>query len=79
MSDPARAGLADLSNENPDSTVFVQAVLDGGLLGQQLAERHDFTARVAEFRDILTRHGPAAAAAEAEQAARNDQVVPTPA
>jgi fructuronate reductase len=79
MSDPARAGLADLSNENPDSTVFVQAVLDGGLLGQQLAQRHDFTARVAEFRDILTRHGPAAAAAEAEQAARNDQVVPTPA
>ena len=77
MSDPARTGLAELATENPNSTTFVQAVLDSGLLGHELAQRQDFTARVAEFRDILTRNGPAAAAAEAEQAARNDTVLAT--
>lgn len=73
MSDPARANLVALHSENPGSTAFVQAVLDGGLLGQDLAQHTDFTTRVAEFRDILIRHNPAAAAAEAAQAARDDE------
>jgi fructuronate reductase len=72
MSDPARAALVKLESENPGSTSFVQAVLDGGLLGQDLAQHPEFVTRVAEFRDILTRHSPAAAAAEAAQAATDD-------
>jgi fructuronate reductase len=76
MSDPARTDLALLAAENPASTVFVQSVLNGGLLGQELAQRTEFTFRVAEFRDILTRHGPAAAAAEAAQSAHDDQILP---
>jgi fructuronate reductase len=55
----------------------VQAVLNGGLLGQDLAQHSEFTARVAEFRDILIRRGPATAAAEAAQAAQ--QTLPAPA
>jgi fructuronate reductase len=78
MSDPARGSLASLAFGNPSSTDFVQAVLDSGLLGQDLAQRPDFTTRVAEFRDILTRHGPAAAAAEAAQIAHVKQTQPTP-
>jgi fructuronate reductase len=77
MSDPARAGLVALESENPSSTAFVQAVLNGGLLGQDLAQHSEFTARVAEFRDILIRRGPATAAAEAAQAAQ--QTLPAPA
>jgi fructuronate reductase len=77
MSDPARAGLVALECENPSSTAFVQAVLDGGLLGQDLAQHSEFTARVAEFRDILIRRGPVTAAAEAAQAAQ--QTLPAPA
>jgi fructuronate reductase len=72
MSDPARADLVALESENPGSTSFVKAVLGTGLLGQGLAQHPEFVARSAEFRDILTRHGPAAAAAEAAQAARDD-------
>ena len=73
MSDPARPGLVTIEGENPGSIAFVHAVLDTGLLGQDLAQHSDFTARAAEFRDILTRHGTAAAAAEAAQAAREDE------
>lgn len=79
MSDPARVGLATLAAETPDSPAFVQAVLNGGLLGQDLAQRTEFAARVAEFRDILSRHGPAAATSEAAQSARDDMAVGTPA
>ncbi len=67
MSDPARVDLAGLSTTHPRSTAFVKAVLDAGLLGGELAHHSEFAARVAEFRDILTVHGPAAAAAEAAQ------------
>ena len=72
MSDPARPGLVALESKNPGSTSFVKAVLDTGLLGQDLAQHPEFIARSAEFREILTRYGPAAAAAEAAQASRDD-------
>jgi fructuronate reductase len=72
MSDPARAGLVQLESENTRSAAFVKAVLDTGLLGQDLAQHVEFAARAAEFRDILTRHSPTAAAAEAAQAATDD-------
>lgn len=69
MSDPARAGLATLAATHPAPATFVRSVLDTGLLGTDLAGRPEFVARVAEFRTILTRHGPAAAAAEAQRSA----------
>jgi fructuronate reductase len=68
MNDPARTALAGLAATHAGSTAFAQAVLDTGLLGRELAGQPDFVARVAEFRDILTAHGPATAAAEADQA-----------
>ncbi len=66
MTDPARTGLAALADAHPAPGPFVRAVLDTGLLGLDLAGRDDFVGRIAEFRGILTEHGPAAAAAEAE-------------
>lgn len=75
MSDPARADLVALQRDNPGSAAFVQSVLDAGLLGQEMAGHTEFRARVAEFRDIITRRGPAAAAAEAAQAVRDEDHV----
>ncbi|SDO34187.1 fructuronate reductase [Nakamurella panacisegetis] len=72
MSDPARAGLVALQSETSSSTAFVKAVLDGGLLGQDLAQHPEFITRTAEFRDILARHGSAAAAAEAAAASDHE-------
>ena len=68
MSDPARPALAELAAAQPAPQPFVQAVLDTGLLGTDLAGHREFVDRVAEFRTILTTHGPSAAAAEAASA-----------
>ncbi|MET8980026.1 mannitol dehydrogenase family protein [Streptomyces sp. NPDC004539] len=69
MSDPARAGLREHAERATSTRDFVAAVLDEGLLGDGLREHPAFTERVADFVDVITRHGAAAAAAEARTAA----------
>jgi len=69
MVDPARNGLASAAAHAPSTTAYVQTVLDSGLLGRELPYHQEFTARVAEFVDIIIEHGAAAAAAEAAHAA----------
>jgi fructuronate reductase len=77
MTDPARARLAPLRSSRSSSADgpagagsrgFVRAALRGGLLGTALAEHDEFTARVAEFVDVLVRHGVDAATREAASA-----------
>ena len=51
MSDPARAGLVATRQRSRSTAQFAAAVLDDGLLGQDLAAHTAFTARVAEFVD----------------------------
>lgn len=68
MVDPAREQLADARARTGSTAAFVEAVLDGGLLGSELAAHPTFAARVAELADVITRSGPAAAAAEAASA-----------
>jgi fructuronate reductase len=66
MADPARPRLAKIAGNTGSSSEFVQAVFhSGGLFPSELASRTTFVERVAQFVDIIVRHGPAAAAAEA--------------
>ncbi|MEV8539604.1 mannitol dehydrogenase family protein [Streptomyces sp. NPDC051572] len=69
MTDPARATLRETAQNATSVPDFVAAVLDSGLFGDELAEHPEFAERVAEFVDILTRHGTAAAAGAAAEAA----------
>ncbi|MEU9448970.1 mannitol dehydrogenase family protein [Streptomyces sp. NPDC048277] len=69
MTDPARDGLRETARRSTSVRDFVTAVMDSGLLGNRLAEHAEFTARVAELIDVLTRHGTAAATAAAGEAA----------
>ncbi|MFC4951180.1 mannitol dehydrogenase family protein [Pseudonocardia sp. GCM10023141] len=61
MNDPARERLAALRTRTGSTAAFAAAVLDGGLLGTELAEHPEFAARVAELAEVLTRSGPRAA------------------
>ncbi|MEU1513234.1 mannitol dehydrogenase family protein [Streptomyces sp. NPDC005811] len=69
MSDPARGELREAARRTPSVRDFVATVLDGGLLGDRLAEHPVFTDRVAELIGLLTRHGTAAAVTDAARAA----------
>ncbi|AXG82309.1 mannitol dehydrogenase family protein [Streptomyces paludis] len=74
MVDPARERLAALARRAPAASGAsrVAAVLDSGLLGTGLTEFPAFAARIAEFVDVIVRHGPGAAAAEAGRAAESE-------
>jgi fructuronate reductase len=63
MTDPARARLAPFT-ALPTRT-FVTEVLGTGLLGSELASHDVFAERIAEFVELLVRHGVVAAAREA--------------
>jgi fructuronate reductase len=63
---PAGSGVG--SGSGSGSRGFVRAALGTGLLGAELAVHEGFTARVAEFVDVLVRHGVGAAAREAASA-----------
>jgi fructuronate reductase len=65
MADPARARLAADAAAAPSVASYVRTVLDGGLLGGELAQHTEFVDRVAELVDVIVAHGPAAAAREA--------------
>ncbi|WP_327657126.1 mannitol dehydrogenase family protein [Streptomyces sp. NBC_00483] len=69
MVDPARERLAALRAKTADGTSFATAVLDDGLLGDELPQYPAFAARVGEFVDLLQTRGPRAAAAEAAESA----------
>ncbi|WP_262700286.1 MULTISPECIES: mannitol dehydrogenase family protein [Streptomyces] len=72
MADPAREPLATIAARSATASgpPFVEAVLDSGLLGDGLRDHPDFAARVSELIDLIVRHGPAAAAADAAGALR---------
>lgn len=63
MTDPARARLAPFTAL--PTRAFVAEALGTGLLGADLAAYDAFTERIAEFVDLLVRHGVAAATREA--------------
>ncbi|WP_159795228.1 mannitol dehydrogenase family protein [Puerhibacterium puerhi] len=66
MADPAAPRLAALAREAGTARDLVEAVFrHGGVFGADLAERPDLLARVAEYVDLITTHGPREAAAEA--------------
>ncbi|TPQ23957.1 mannitol dehydrogenase family protein [Streptomyces sporangiiformans] len=69
MADPARGRLREAAEHSTSVRDFVAAVIDEGLLGDGLAEHSAFTERVAELIGVLTRHGTAAAAGAAAEAA----------
>lgn len=69
MADPARDGLRATAERATSVGDFVAAALDSGLLGDGLREFPRFAERVAEFIAVLVRHGPAAAAGAAAEAA----------
>ncbi|MER6090487.1 mannitol dehydrogenase family protein [Streptomyces bluensis] len=72
MADPARSDLRKTAERTTSVRDFVAAVIDGGLLGDRLPEHPVFTDRVAELIGVLTRHGTAAAAADAAEAADSE-------
>ncbi|MDI9974180.1 mannitol dehydrogenase family protein [Rhodococcus sp. IEGM 1307] len=66
MTDPARPRLAGMADNAASTTEFVRSVfVDGGLFPSTLASHTDFVSRIADFVDIIVRHGPAVAAGEA--------------
>jgi fructuronate reductase len=66
MTDPARPRLAALAHSAAPTPQFVHAVFrSGGLFPSELGSHTMFVERVAQFVDIIVRHGPAAAAADA--------------
>lgn len=70
MVDPARATLAGIAARvgTASGASYVEAVLESGLLGDGLTQYPAFADRVAELIDVIVRHGPAAAAADAARA-----------
>jgi fructuronate reductase len=69
MVDPARPGLVAARRCSRSTAEFVATVLDGGLLGTDLAAHPEFGKRVAELADVIAAHGPVTAAADAARAA----------
>jgi fructuronate reductase len=70
MEDPARGLLSGLAAESRSGQDLARRVLgDHPLLGEELAERDEFTARTGEFIDIIRSAGPLAAIAEASTTA----------
>ncbi|MER7399325.1 mannitol dehydrogenase family protein [Streptomyces sp. NPDC000151] len=69
MADPARDHLAALRARTPDGPSFATAVLNDGLLGDDLPEHPEFAARTGEFIDLIHTRGPRAAATEAARSA----------
>ncbi|QSE92815.1 mannitol dehydrogenase family protein [Rhodococcus pseudokoreensis] len=66
MTDPARPRLAGMADNAASTTEFVRSVfVDGGLFPSVLATHTEFVSRIADFVDIIVRHGPAVAAGEA--------------
>lgn len=65
MTDPARERLGALRARTKDGRSFAAAVLDDGLLGDELPGHPAFAARTGEFIDLIHTRGPRAAAAEA--------------
>jgi fructuronate reductase len=66
MTDPARPRLAALADSAASTLEFVHAVFrSGGLFPSELASHSIFVERVAQLVDIIVRHGPASAAADA--------------
>ncbi|MCA4134131.1 mannitol dehydrogenase family protein [Arthrobacter sp. M4] len=66
MEDPARKLLSRLANESRSGHELAHKVLaEHHLLGEELAERAEFTNRTGELIDVLHTHGPLAAIAEA--------------
>lgn len=62
MTDPARAGLADLAASARDGRDLAQRVVgERRLFGERLAERDAFIDRVGQLVDTIARHGVAAA------------------
>jgi fructuronate reductase len=74
MIDPARATLVSTAESARSIASFVDEVLDGGVFGDGLAEHTAFAHRVAELVDVIVRHGPEVAAAEAAQATDTDPI-----
>lgn len=71
MQEPARANLAELSQESATTRGFVEAVFTRGhIFSADLAEFTELIDRIAQYVDIITTHGPRAAAAEAANAAQ---------
>lgn len=69
MEDPARGLLAGLASESRSGHDLARKVLgDHHLLGEELAERDEFTDRTGEFIDLIRSAGPLAAIAEANTA-----------
>ncbi|MFI9781153.1 mannitol dehydrogenase family protein [Streptomyces sp. NPDC051956] len=69
MSDPARERLAALRARTAHGPSFATAVLEDGLLGDELREHPEFPGRIGEFVDLIHTHGPQAAAVEAAHSA----------
>ncbi|MBO8193875.1 mannitol dehydrogenase family protein [Streptomyces oryzae] len=65
MTDPARERLGTLRARTTDGPSFAAAVLDDGLLGDELAHHPHFATRAGELIDLIHTHGPRTAAAEA--------------
>ncbi|WP_030253135.1 mannitol dehydrogenase family protein [Streptomyces violens] len=65
MADPARDRLAALRTRAGGGPSFATAVLNDGLLGDELPEHPAFAARIGEFIDLIHTRGTRAAAAEA--------------
>lgn len=77
MQDPARELLARLAAESRSGADLARKVLgDHHLLGEELAERDDFTARTGEFIDIIHTAGPLAALAEANSTLQTTRSTP---
>ncbi|MEU6259411.1 mannitol dehydrogenase family protein [Streptomyces sp. NPDC047043] len=75
MTDPARDRLRRTAERALSTSEFVTRVIDAGLLGDGLAEFPEFTERVAEFIGVLARHGTAAAAGAAAEAADSEPLL----
>ncbi|MFG2894484.1 mannitol dehydrogenase family protein [Streptomyces sp. NPDC048248] len=69
MIDPSRERLTALRARTEDGPSFAAAVLDDGLLGDELREHPEFPSRIGEFVDIIQSRGPHAAALEAARSA----------
>jgi fructuronate reductase len=73
MVDPARVELVVARDRSRSTAEFVTTVLDGGLLGRDLAAHTEFTGRVAELIDVIVRDGPRGAATDAARATDADR------
>ncbi|MPY55786.1 mannitol dehydrogenase family protein [Streptomyces spongiae] len=75
MADPARDRLRETAERSTSVPDFVATVIDTGLLGDSLADHPAFAERVAELIGVLARHGTAAAAHAAAEAADSEPLL----